>query len=82
LLNLLQDAVKIMMFQANDQRVKVSLHAPQEFQQVPVDGDLYHVFINIIKNALQAMPHGGKLKVDGQAGSGSSPFISRIPAPG
>jgi signal transduction histidine kinase len=31
---------------------------------VPVDGDLYHVFINIIKNALQAMPQGGELKVD------------------
>lgn len=68
LLHLLQDAVKIMMFQANDQRIRVSLHAPQEFQQVPVDGDLYHVFINIIKNALQAMPNGGQLKVDGEAG--------------
>ena len=69
LLNLLQDAVKIMMFQASDQRVRVSLHAPPEFQQVPVDGDLYHVFVNIIKNALQAMSHGGKLKVDGIVGS-------------
>jgi signal transduction histidine kinase len=68
LLNLLQDAVKIMMFQASDQRVRVSLHAHQEFQQVPVDGDLYHVFINIVKNALQAMPHGGKLKVEGVVG--------------
>jgi signal transduction histidine kinase/CheY-like chemotaxis protein len=66
--SLLQDAVKIMMFQASDQRVRVSLHAPQEFQQVPVDGDLYHVFVNIIKNALQAMPHGGKLKVEGEVG--------------
>ncbi len=69
LLNLLQDAVKIMMFQASDQRVLVSFHAPVEFQQVPVDGDLYHVFVNIIKNALQAMPHGGKLKVDGLVGA-------------
>jgi signal transduction histidine kinase len=68
LLNLLQDAVKIMMFQASDQRVRVSLHAPQDFQQVQVDGDLYHVFVNIIKNALQAMPHGGKIKVDGNVG--------------
>jgi signal transduction histidine kinase/CheY-like chemotaxis protein len=66
--SLLQDAVKIMMFQASDQRVRVSLHAPREFQQIPVDGDLYHVFVNIIKNALQAMPHGGKLKVDGEVG--------------
>jgi signal transduction histidine kinase/CheY-like chemotaxis protein len=64
--SLLQDAVKIMMFQASDQRVRVSLHTPREFLQVPVDGDLYHVFVNIIKNALQAMPHGGKLNVDGE----------------
>jgi signal transduction histidine kinase len=63
---LLQDAVKIMMFQASDQRVRVSLHVPRQFIEVPVDGDLYHVFVNIIKNALQAMPHGGKLKVDGE----------------
>lgn len=69
LLNLLQEAVKIMMFQASDQRVKVSLHVPEGFQQVPVEGDLYHVFINIIKNALQAMPQGGNLKVDGNIGS-------------
>jgi signal transduction histidine kinase/CheY-like chemotaxis protein len=66
--NLLQEAVKIMMFQASDQRVQVSLHAPKGLQQVSVEGDLYHVFINIIKNALQAMPQGGKLRVDGNVG--------------
>ncbi|MFZ2087506.1 MAG: response regulator [Desulfobaccales bacterium] len=69
LLNLLQDAMKIMMFQATDQRIRVSFHAPPEFQQISVDGDLYHVFVNIIKNSLQAMSHGGKLKVDGVVGS-------------
>ena len=69
LLNLLQEAVRIMMFQASDQRVQVSLHAPKGLNKVPVEGDLYHVFINIIKNALQSMPQGGKLKVDGNIGS-------------
>ena len=69
LLNLLQDAVKIMMFQATDQRVQVSLHISPELSQVPVDGDIYHVFVNIIKNALQAMPQGGELKVDGSVNS-------------
>jgi|UniRef100_A0A7C5ALW5 signal transduction histidine kinase len=65
LLNLLQDAVKIMMFQASDQRVQVSFHPPKEFRNLKVEGDLYHVFINIIKNALQAMPQGGKLNIYG-----------------
>ena len=65
LLNLLQDAVKIMMFQASDQMVQVSLHPPRELQQAVMSGDLYHVFLNIIKNALQAMPQGGHLQISG-----------------
>jgi len=63
--NLLQDAIKIMMFQASDQRVQVGFHPPAEFGDLQVEADLYYVFINIIKNALQAMPHGGDLKVHG-----------------
>jgi signal transduction histidine kinase/CheY-like chemotaxis protein len=63
--NLLQDAIKIMMFQASDQRVQVSYEPPAEFSQMTVEADLYYVFINIIKNALQAMPQGGRLRVDG-----------------
>lgn len=63
--NLLQDAIKIMMFQASDQRVQVGFHPPSEFGEMQVEADLYYVFINIIKNALQAMPQGGDLKVHG-----------------
>ncbi|OGP73266.1 MAG: hypothetical protein A2Y80_06160 [Deltaproteobacteria bacterium RBG_13_58_19] len=66
LLNLLQEAVKIMMFQASDQRVEVTFHPSPRLREVRVEGDLYHVFINIIKNALQAMPQGGHLKINGQ----------------
>ena len=65
LCNLLQDAIKIMMFQASDQRVQVGFHPPAEFGNLMVEADLYYVFINLIKNALQAMPHGGDLKVHG-----------------
>jgi PAS domain S-box-containing protein len=62
--NLLQDAIKIMMFQASDQRVQVDFSAPPEFEKIITEADLYYVFINIIKNALQAMPQGGCLKVN------------------
>jgi PAS domain S-box-containing protein len=63
-LNLLQDAIKIMMFQASDQRVQVDFQAPPEFEKIITEADLYYVFINIIKNALQAMPQGGRLEVN------------------
>jgi signal transduction histidine kinase/CheY-like chemotaxis protein len=63
--NLLQDALKIMMFQASDQRVQVEFQPPAEFGDLQVEADLYYVFINIIKNALQAMPQGGNLQVRG-----------------
>ncbi|HLD47760.1 MAG TPA: ATP-binding protein, partial [Desulfobaccales bacterium] len=62
--NLLQDAIKIMMFQASDQRVQVNFSAPPEFEKIITEADLYYVFINIIKNALQAMPQGGRLEVN------------------
>jgi len=65
LLNLLQEAVKIMMFQASDHRVQVDFHPSPELKAVAVEGDLYHVFINLIKNALQAMPQGGRLLIQG-----------------
>jgi PAS domain S-box-containing protein len=64
LLNLLQDALKIMMFQASDQRVQVEFNWSPEFEKIVTEADLYYVFINIIKNALQAMPQGGRLEVD------------------
>jgi PAS domain S-box-containing protein len=63
--NLLQDAIRIMMFQASDQRVQVAFHPASEFQTITTEADLYYVFINIIKNALQAMPQGGGLTVNG-----------------
>jgi signal transduction histidine kinase len=63
-LNLLQDAIKIMMFQASDQRVQVNFSASPELEKIVTEADLYYVFINIIKNALQAMPQGGSLEVN------------------
>ncbi len=63
-INLLQDAIKIMMFQASDQRVQIKFSAPPGFEKIVTEADLYYVFINIIKNALQAMPQGGCLEVN------------------
>jgi signal transduction histidine kinase len=44
--------------------VQVDFSAPPEFEKIVTEADLYYVFINIIKNALQAMPQGGRLEVN------------------
>jgi two-component system, sporulation sensor kinase D len=82
LLNLLQDAIKIMMFQASDQRVQMSFHPPAQFGDLTVEADLYYVFINIIKNALQAMPYGGNLLVDGGIADGEVEVSFQDSGPG
>ncbi|MBW1916605.1 MAG: response regulator [Deltaproteobacteria bacterium] len=64
-LSQLREAVKILTFQANDQGVEISLEFSPAFDQILVGSDLYMVFVNLIKNALNAMPQGGELQIVG-----------------
>ncbi|MFP3867714.1 MAG: response regulator [Desulfobacteraceae bacterium] len=64
-LSQVQEAVKILTFQANEQGVEISLDFPPTFDQILVGSDLYMVFVNLIKNALNAMPQGGELQITG-----------------
>lgn len=63
--NQLREAVKILLLQAKEQRVDVDLILPPVFESLIFGSDLYTVFINLIKNAIQAMPHGGRLTIEG-----------------
>lgn len=65
LANQLREAVKILLLQAKEQRVEVQFNTPPLFDQIIFGADLYTVFINLIKNALQAMPQGGSLTIEG-----------------
>jgi two-component system NtrC family sensor kinase len=44
--------------------VVVELHAPDDLPPIPADGDqLYQVFLNVMANAIDAMPGGGTLRI-------------------
>jgi nitrogen-specific signal transduction histidine kinase/DNA-binding response OmpR family regulator len=65
LLGQLREAVKIMILQAKDQRVELTLSTSPIFEEIYFGTDLYTVFVNLIKNAIQAMSDGGQLEIIG-----------------
>ena len=65
LLSQLREAVKILLLQAKDQRIEITLSTSPIFEETYFGTDLYTVFVNLIKNALQAMSDGGQLEIIG-----------------
>jgi signal transduction histidine kinase len=65
LLSQLREAIKILLLQAKDQRVEITLSTSPIFEEVYFGTDLYTVFVNLIKNAIQAMSDGGQLEIIG-----------------
>ncbi len=63
----IREAVKILLLQAKEQRVNIVLSTPPVFEEVYYGTDLYTVFVNLIKNAVQAMTSGGELEIIGFA---------------
>ncbi|AEB09354.1 response regulator [Desulfobacca acetoxidans] len=66
LLSQLREAVKILLLQTKEQRVEIVLSTAPIFEEISFGTDLYTVFVNLIKNAIQAMSEGGKVEIIGQ----------------
>jgi PAS domain S-box-containing protein len=63
--NLLLDTILLIKMEAEDKNIRVDYHYPKENIEVSADVDLIkRMALNLMKNALQAMPKGGELKVD------------------
>jgi signal transduction histidine kinase/DNA-binding response OmpR family regulator len=82
LLGQLREAVKIMLLQAKDQRVEISLSVSPVFEELYFGTDLYTVFINLIKNAIQSMSDGGQLEISGFVQDGQVEIIFKDNGPG
>lgn len=65
LMSQIREAAKIMLLQAKDQRVEINLSLAPIFEKLYYGTDLYTVFVNLIKNAVQAMAAGGRLDIIG-----------------
>jgi two-component system sensor histidine kinase HydH len=69
---LLEDTVRLIGPQALQQRVEIALRHPgAALAGVPLDGDKFkQALLNLVLNALEAMPDGGNLVLDASAGAG------------
>lgn len=64
----IQQAVGMVEKQAALQRIRIGIHLPEEGLTLEADaGQLKTCFLNILTNALQAMPRGGELLVSARA---------------
>jgi signal transduction histidine kinase len=59
---MIEEAVRSLESQAAANNVTISIESAVELPQIR-SGDLFQVFCNLIKNAIDAMPNGGSLKI-------------------
>jgi signal transduction histidine kinase len=69
-LEVVENAIRLIRPQAAEQRVQISLlHPEKELPAVPLDADKFEqVVLNLLINALEAMPGGGRLTVGASVG--------------
>ena len=67
LLPLLNDIVAIHSPAAQDQRVKILLQCPEELPKIQGDpSQLVQLFVNLLRNAIEAMPDGGSISIEAE----------------
>jgi len=68
---LLHDILAIHSPIAHEQMVKIELNCPSELPKIQGDpGQLVQLFVNLLKNAVEAMPDGGTLTIEADRSKG------------
>lgn len=62
--SLLEETLTLMRHEIGNRGIEIDIAAPQDLPDIRVDRDqIKQVFFNVIKNAFQAMPDGGRLTI-------------------
>jgi signal transduction histidine kinase len=68
---LLHDIVAIHSPTAQEQQVKIELRCPDELPKIQGDpGQIVQLFVNLLRNAIEAMPDGGAVTIEADHSSG------------
>jgi len=74
----LEEAVSLAEKQGRQHNIKIRVDWPQAMPTFQLDaGQIKTCFLNILSNAIQAMPQGGEVKINAQriAGGGGAEFL-------
>ena len=59
-----KDSLKVLQTELENRRIAVSLDAPARIPKLMLDREqMQQVFFNLVKNAMKAMPDGGRLRI-------------------
>ncbi len=62
--SLLEESLQLMRHEVGNRGIRIDIVAPPSLPEIRVDRDqIKQVFFNIVKNAFQAMPDGGRLTI-------------------
>jgi signal transduction histidine kinase len=76
---LLHDIVAIHSPSAQEQRIKIELHCPDDLPKIQGDpGQLVQLFVNLLRNAIEAMPDGGTVTIEADCAAGRTSPASII----
>lgn len=68
--SLLEEALQLMRHEVGNRGIRIDIVAPPSLPEIRIDRDqIKQVFFNIVKNAFQAMPDGGRLTITLATGS-------------
>lgn len=76
---LLHDIVAIHSPAAQEQQIKIDLHCPDELPKIQGDpSQLVQLFVNLLRNAIEAMPSGGTVTIEADSPGGRSALGSQV----